>query len=167
MISGGRRIVVLGGPLVLDLFADDSSAKCPAWYTAEVNALTQDWSDRLAELPVAQPLATHPGSCSQYHEKAGGAGHDAHHELCVQQRENGGRYVFLLLKLGERVRHGGLKMPITSVLSVAVFVSICRPRFVPADDKQKPTSAFFAGAIVIFDKSPRGERFLAISIVSI
>jgi phage N-6-adenine-methyltransferase len=38
------------GPLVLDLFADDSNAKCPAWYTAEDNALTQDWSGRLAEL---------------------------------------------------------------------------------------------------------------------
>ena len=38
------------GPLVLDLFADDSNAKCPAWYTAEDNALTQDWSERLAEL---------------------------------------------------------------------------------------------------------------------
>lgn len=40
----------LFGPLVLDLFADDDNAKCPAWYTAEDNALTQDWSERLAEL---------------------------------------------------------------------------------------------------------------------
>ncbi|MDM3169710.1 DNA N-6-adenine-methyltransferase, partial [Citrobacter sp. Cf111] len=31
--------------------------------------------------------------------------------------------------------------------------------FVPADEKQKPTSAFFAGAIAVFDKSWRGERF--------
>jgi phage N-6-adenine-methyltransferase len=38
------------GPLLLDLFADDINAKCPAWYTAEDNALTQDWSGRLAEL---------------------------------------------------------------------------------------------------------------------
>lgn len=38
------------GPLTLDLFADDDNAKCPVWYTAEDNALTQDWSERLAEL---------------------------------------------------------------------------------------------------------------------
>lgn len=31
--------------------------------------------------------------------------------------------------------------------------------FVPADEKQKPTSAFFAGAIVVFDKTWRGEHF--------
>lgn len=41
-------INALFGPLVLDLFADGDNAKCPAWYTAEDNALTQDWSERLA-----------------------------------------------------------------------------------------------------------------------
>lgn len=51
-------INALFGPLVLDLFADDDNAKCPAWYTAEDNALTQDWSERLAEL-VVQVMATH------------------------------------------------------------------------------------------------------------
>jgi phage N-6-adenine-methyltransferase len=30
--------------------------------------------------------------------------------------------------------------------------------FKPADEKQRPTSAFFAGAIAVFDKSWRGER---------
>lgn len=29
----------------------------------------------------------------------------------------------------------------------------------PADEKQKPTSAFFAGAIAVFDKTWRGEHF--------
>ncbi|MDK1687984.1 phage N-6-adenine-methyltransferase [Cronobacter malonaticus] len=38
------------GPLVLDLFSDGENAKCEAYYTAEDNALTQDWSARLAEL---------------------------------------------------------------------------------------------------------------------
>lgn len=31
--------------------------------------------------------------------------------------------------------------------------------FVPADEKQQPTSAFFAGAIAVFDKTWRGESF--------
>jgi len=38
------------GPFVLDLFTDGENSKCPAFYTAEDNALTQDWSARLAEL---------------------------------------------------------------------------------------------------------------------
>ncbi|VFS66819.1 phage N-6-adenine-methyltransferase [Kluyvera cryocrescens] len=56
------------GPLVLDLFADDDNAKCPAWYTAEDNALTQDWSSRLLELGGAG-YGNPPYSRSQYHEK--------------------------------------------------------------------------------------------------
>lgn len=61
-------INALFGPLVLDLFADDDNAKCPAWYTAEDNALTQDWSERLAELGGAG-YGNPPYSRSQYHEK--------------------------------------------------------------------------------------------------
>ena len=38
------------GPLVLDLFADDDNAKCPVWYTAEDNALMQDWSEMLESI---------------------------------------------------------------------------------------------------------------------
>ncbi|SXG02937.1 DNA adenine methylase [Klebsiella variicola] len=45
------------GPLMLDLFADDSNAKCPVWYTAEDNALTQDWSEMLSSIGV-QPTET-------------------------------------------------------------------------------------------------------------
>ena len=56
------------GPLVLDLFADESNAKCPAWYSAEDNALTQDWAGRLIELGGAA-FGNPPYSRSQYHEK--------------------------------------------------------------------------------------------------
>lgn len=65
------------GPLMLDLFADDSNAKCPVWYTAEDNALTQDWSEMLSSIGGAA-YGNPPYSRSQYHEKW----HDAHHELC-------------------------------------------------------------------------------------
>lgn len=144
------------GPLVLDLFADDSNAKCPAWYTAEVNALTQDWSERLAELGGAA-FGNPPYSRSQYHEKQAITGMTHIMSYASQQRENGGRYVFLLKSATSE----------TWWPEAADHVCFIRGRigfdlptwFVPADDKQKPTSAFFAGAIVIFDKSWRGERF--------
>lgn len=83
------------GPLVLDLFADDSNAKCPAWYTAEDNALMQDWSERLAELGGAG-FGNPPYSRSQYHDKQAVTGmtHIINHAMAM--REKGGRYVFLI-----------------------------------------------------------------------
>ncbi len=83
------------GPLVLDLFADDSNAKCPAWYTAEDNALTQDWSQRLAELGGAG-FGNPPYSRSQYHEKQAITGMTHIMNYAAAQREKGGRYVFLI-----------------------------------------------------------------------
>lgn len=144
------------GPLVLDLFADDSNAKCPAWYTAEDNALTQDWSERLAELGGAA-FANPPYSRSQYHEKQAitGMTHIINHAMAM--REKGGRYVFLIKSATSE----------TWWPEEADHVTFIRGRigfdlptwFVPKDEKQQPTSAFFAGAIVVFDKTWRGERF--------
>jgi phage N-6-adenine-methyltransferase len=153
--------VVLGvnamfGPLVLDLFADDSNAKCPAWYTAEVNALTQDWSERLAELGGAA-FGNPPYSRSQYHEKQAITGMTHIMSYASQQRENGGRYVFLLKSATSET---WWPEDADHVCFIRGRIGFDLPTwFVPADDKQKPTSAFFAGAIVIFDKSWRGERF--------
>ncbi|HDZ2265540.1 TPA: phage N-6-adenine-methyltransferase [Klebsiella pneumoniae] len=144
------------GPLVLDLFADDSNAKCPAWYTAEVNALTQDWSGRLAELGGAA-FGNPPYSRSQYHEKQAITGMTHIMSYASQQRENGGRYVFLVKSATSET---WWPEDADHVCFIRGRIGFDLPTwFVPADDKQKPTSAFFAGAIVIFDKSWRGERF--------
>ncbi|WP_168404984.1 phage N-6-adenine-methyltransferase [Erwinia amylovora] len=144
------------GPLVLDLFADDSNAKCPAWYTAEDNALTQDWSERLAELEGAA-FANPPYSRSQYVDKQAISGmrHIMAHTMAM--RELGGRYVFLIKAATSE----------TWWPEEADHIAFIRGRigfdlpawFVPADARQQPTGAFFAGAVVIFDKTWRGERF--------
>ncbi|UWS31964.1 phage N-6-adenine-methyltransferase [Erwinia pyrifoliae] len=149
-------INALFGPLVLDLFADDSNAKCPAWYTAEDNALTQDWSERLAELGGAA-FANPPYSRSQYVDKQAitGMRHILKHTLAM--REKGGRYVFLIKAATSE----------TWWREEADHVAFIRGRirfdlpawFVPADARQQPTGASFAGAVVVFDKSWRGERF--------
>lgn len=144
------------GPLVLDLFADDSNAKCPAWYTAEDNALTQDWSCRLAELGGAA-FGNPPYSRSQYHEKQAITGMTHIMSYASQQRENGGRYVFLVKSATSET---WWPEDADHVCFIRGRIGFDLPAwFVPADDKQKPTSAFFAGAIVIFDKTWRGERF--------
>ncbi|HBV9510952.1 TPA: phage N-6-adenine-methyltransferase [Klebsiella pneumoniae] len=144
------------GPLVLDLFADDSNAKCPAWYTAEDNTLTQDWSERLAELGGAG-FGNPPYSRSQYHDKQAVTGmtHIINHAMAM--REKGGRYVFLIKSATSET---WWPEDADHVCFIRGRIGFDLPTwFVPADDKQKPTSAFFAGAIVIFDKSWRGERF--------
>jgi phage N-6-adenine-methyltransferase len=148
------------GPLVLDLFADDDNAKCPAWYTAEDNALTQDWSGRLLELGGAG-YGNPPYSRSQYHEKQAitGMRHIISHTLAM--RELGGRYVFLI-----KAATGEVWWP-----EEADHVAFIRGRisfdlpvwYRPEEGQPSESSAGFSAAIAVFDKSWRGERFSYIS----
>ncbi|WP_410733977.1 phage N-6-adenine-methyltransferase [Citrobacter freundii] len=149
-------INALFGPLVLDLFADDDNAKCPAWYTAEDNALTQDWSERLAKLGGAG-YGNPPYSRSQYHEKQAITGMTHIMKYATTQREKGGRYVFLIKAAPSET---WWPEDADHIVFIRGRIGFDLPVwFVPADEKQKPTSAFFAGAIAVFDKSWRGERF--------
>lgn len=144
------------GPLVLDLFADDSNAKCPAWYTAEDNALTQDWSARASELGGAA-FGNPPYSRSQYHEKQAITGMTHIMNYVAAQREQGGRYVFLIKAATSET---WWPEDADHIVFIRGRIGFDLPQwFIPADDKQKPTGAFFAGAIAVFDKSWRGERF--------
>lgn len=138
------------GPLVLDLFADDDNAKCPVWYTAEDNALTQDWSERLAELGGAG-YGNPPYSRSQYHKKQAITGMTHIMKYAATQREKGGRYVFLLKAAPSET---WWPEDADHIVFIRGRIGFDLPVwFVPADEKQKPTSAFFAGAIAVFDKS--------------
>ncbi|WP_411814204.1 phage N-6-adenine-methyltransferase [Enterobacter asburiae] len=144
------------GPMVLDLFADDSNAKCPAWYTAEDNALTQDWSARLAELGGAA-FANPPYSRSQYHEKQAitGMTHIMNHTMAM--RDKGGRYIYLVKSATSET---WWPEDADHIMFIRGRIGFDLPIwFVPADEKQQPTSAFFAGAIAVFDKTWRGESF--------
>lgn len=144
------------GPLALDLFADDSNAKCPAWYTAEDNALTQDWSERLAQLGGAA-FANPPYSRSQYHEKQAitGMTHIMNHTMAM--RDKGGRYIYLVKSATSET---WWPEDADHIMFIRGRIGFDLPVwFVPADEKQQPTSAFFAGAIAVFDKTWRGESF--------
>lgn len=152
------------GPLVLDLFADESNAKCPAWYSAEDNALTQDWAGRLIELGGAA-FGNPPYSRSQYHEKQAITGMTHIMSYASAQREKGGRYVFLVKSATSET---WWPEDADHVCFIRGRIGFDLPTwFKPANDKQKPTSAFFAGAIVVFDKSWRGERFSYIDRVAL
>ena len=144
------------GPLVLDLFTDGENSKCPAFYTVEDNALTQNWSAKLGELNGAA-FGNPPYSRATQHEgqQVTGMSHIMNHTF--QMRELGGRYVFLIKAATSE----------TWWPEGADHVSFIRGRigfdtpswFIPADEKQIPTGAFFAGAVAVFDKKWRGPAF--------
>lgn len=83
------------GPLTLDLFADDDNAKCPVWFTADDNALVQDWAEMLESIGGAA-FGNPPYSRSQYHEKQAITGMTHIMDHTMEMREKGGRYVFLI-----------------------------------------------------------------------
>lgn len=144
------------GPFTLDLFTDGENSKAPYFYTAEDNALTQDWSAKLKEIGGVA-FGNPPYSRSSYHEgqPLTGVGHIMSHALAM--REQYGRYVFLLKAATseswwpENADH---------ICFIRGRIGFDVPEwFVPADEKQKPTGAFFAGAIVVFDKTWTGKKF--------
>ena len=144
------------GPFVLDLFADDDNAKCPNHYTAEDNALTQDWSAKLVELGGAA-FGNPPYSRTTRHEGAPVTGMRHIIDHAVAMRERGGRYVFLLKAATSEV---WWPEQADHICFIRGRIGFDLPVwFRPADDKQKPTGAFFAGAIVVFDKAWRGPAF--------
>ncbi|MET4860321.1 phage N-6-adenine-methyltransferase [Morganella morganii] len=148
------------GPFTLDLFTDGQNSKCPNYYTAEDNALTQDWSEKLKELGGAA-YGNPPYSRAAYHGKQAVTGMVHIMEYAKSMREKGGRYVFLLKAATSEVWWP----------EWADHVAFIRGRigfdlpdwFVPADEKQKPSGAFFAGAVVILDKDWQGDKISYIS----
>ncbi|MET4859440.1 phage N-6-adenine-methyltransferase [Morganella morganii] len=148
------------GPCTLDLFTDGQNSKCPNYYTAEDNALTQDWSEKLKELGGAA-YANPPYSRATYHDKQAVTGMVHIMEYAQAMREKGGRYIFLIKAATSE----------TWWPEWADHVAFIRGRigfdlpdwFVPADEKQKPSGAFFAGAVVILDKDWQGDKISYIS----
>lgn len=148
------------GPFTLDLFTDGQNSKCPNYYTAEDNALTQDWSEKLKELGGAA-YGNPPYSRSSYHDKQAVTGVRNIMEYAQTMREKGGRYVFLLKAATSEVWWPEWA---DHVAFIRGRIGFDLPEwFVPADEKQKPSGAFFAGAVVILDKDWQGDKISYIS----
>ncbi|MEY0558034.1 phage N-6-adenine-methyltransferase [Providencia rettgeri] len=144
------------GPFTLDLFTDGQNSKCPYFYTAENNALTQDWSERIKQLGGAA-YANPPYSRSAYHEKQAitGVGHIMNHAFSM--REKGGRYVFLLKAA---MSEAWWPENADHVCFIRGRIGFELPEwFNPADEDQVPSGARFSGAIVVFDKTWNRKAF--------
>ncbi|EPM5305690.1 phage N-6-adenine-methyltransferase [Cronobacter sakazakii] len=148
------------GPLVLDLFSDGENAKCEAYYTAEDNALTQDWSARLAELNGAA-FGNPPYSRASRHDGDYITGMRYIMQHASAMREKGGRYLFLIKAATSEV---WWPEDADHVAFIRGRIGFDLPSwFVPKNEKKIPSGAFFAGAIVVFDKTWRGPAMSYIS----
>ncbi|HHF7996757.1 phage N-6-adenine-methyltransferase [Escherichia coli] len=148
------------GPLVLDLFSDGENSKCPDFYTAEDNALTQDWSARLAELNGAA-FGNPPYSRATQHEGQYVTGMRYIMQHTSAMREKGGRYIFLIKAATSEV---WWPEDADHVAFIRGRIGFDLPGwFIPKDDNQIPSGAFFAGAIAVFDKNWRGPAMSYIS----
>lgn len=141
------------GPLVLDLFSDGENSKCAAYYTAEDNALVQDWAARLKELNGAA-FANPPYSTAKQHEGEyiTGMRHIMRHTAAM--REVGGRYVFFIKSATSEVWWPENADHIAFVRGRIGFE--VPTWFKPKDAKQEASSAGFGAAIAVFDQSWSG-----------
>ncbi|HAT3794565.1 TPA: phage N-6-adenine-methyltransferase [Serratia marcescens] len=144
------------GPLVLDLFSDGENSKCAAFYTADDNALVQNWSVRLSELNGAA-FANPPYSTAKQHEGEYITGMRHTHEM----RELGGRYVFLIKSATSEV---WWPEDADHVAFIRGRIGFDVPSWYrPADARQEAASAGFGAAIAIFDKAWRGPAHSYVS----
>ncbi|ASN14885.1 phage N-6-adenine-methyltransferase [Pantoea ananatis] len=148
------------GPFVLDLFADESNAKCEAYYSAEDNALSQNWSERLAELNGAA-YANPPYSRASQHDGQYITGMRQIMAHTLAMREAGGRYVFLI-----KAATGEAWWPEDAdhIAFIRGRISFDLPTWYrPEEGQPSESSAGFGAAIAVFDKSWRGPKFDYIS----
>lgn len=148
------------GPFVLDLFTDGENSKCEAYYTAEENALVQDWSVRVSELNGAA-FGNPPYSRASMHEDEYITGMRYIMQHASAMRDKGGRFVFLIKAATSEV---WWPEDADHVAFIRGRIGFDLPMwFVPKNEKQVPSGAFFAGAVVVFDKTWRGQAMSYIS----
>lgn len=146
-------INALFGPFLIDLFTDGENSKCPRFYTAENNALLQDWAKDLAG---GKAFANPPYSRSSYDDdKNAITGMRNIMAKVMTEREKGARIVLLLKSATSEV---WWPEQADHVAFVRGRISFDLPAwFVPASNKDKASSAGFAVAICVFDKEWRGQ----------
>lgn len=141
------------GPFILDLFSDGDNAKCPRYYTVEDNALTQDWTKDLAG---GKAYANPPYSRASYEDKQAITGMRNIIAKSIEERDKGAQFVYLIKSATSEV---WWPEDADHVCFIRGRISFDLPEwFVPANKTQEASSAGFACAIAIFDKTWRGER---------
>lgn len=141
------------GPFVLDLFTDGENSKCPKFYTADNNALVQDWA---ADLAGGKAFGNPPYSRSSYDDdKTPITGMRNIIAKVMAERDKGAKIVLLLKSATSEV---WWPEEADHIAFVRGRISFDLPAwFVPATKKDQASSAGFAVTICVFDKEWRGQ----------
>ncbi|WNO62272.1 phage N-6-adenine-methyltransferase [Rheinheimera sp. MMS21-TC3] len=142
------------GPFILDLFTDGDNNKCPKFYTADNNALLQDWT---ADLNGGKAYANPPYSRSSYDDDGTAiTGMRNIMKKVMAEREKGARIVMLLKSATSEV---WWPEEADHLAFVRGRISFDLPKwFVPATKKDEASSAGFAVTICVFDKTWKGQQ---------
>ncbi|MGA9608306.1 MAG: phage N-6-adenine-methyltransferase [Rouxiella badensis] len=144
------------GPFVLDLFADKDNTKCEAYFSAEDNALIQNWSEKLSVLNGAAYANPPYSRASKYEDVyVTGMRHIMAHTMAM--RELGGRYVFLI-----KAATGEVWWPEEAdhIAFIRGRISFDLPTWYrPEEGQPTESSAGFGAAIAVFDKNWHGTKF--------
>jgi phage N-6-adenine-methyltransferase len=145
------------GAIVLDLFANEGNQLAPNFYTAEINAMTQDWAMDLKSYGGA--AFANPPYSRPYFDEDGTPITGIEHviQYCREQREKGAK-IMLLLKAA--TSDGWWPEDADFIQFVSGRIGFQAPAwYVPTDlKKDKPSSSGFASAVIIFDKDWAWER---------
>lgn len=145
------------GSIVIDIFADDCNTLLPSYYTAADNALTKNLAADLRKIGGSAAYGNPPYSRASFDDENNAiTGMEHIIEWCRNQRDEGAK-ILLLIKAATSE---------TWWPEDADFIQFIKGRvgfeapdwFVPATPKDKPSSAGFPSAVVIFDKSWAWER---------
>ncbi|WP_230431806.1 phage N-6-adenine-methyltransferase [Plesiomonas shigelloides] len=149
------------GPFTLDLFTDGDNSKCVNFYTAEQNALLQDWASDLKQFggsAFANPPYSRE-SKDNNGEYVTGMRHII--DKALAERDAGARIVFLIKATPsetwwpEEADH---------IVFIKGRIGFDVPEwFVPEEGSAAKAGAGFASAVAIFDKNWRGEKMSYIS----
>lgn len=138
------------GSIVLDIFADESNALLPNFYTAKDNALSKDLAKDLRSIGGTAAFANPPYSRPHYDEQGNPiTGMENILDWCRAQRENGAK-IILLIK--GATSEDWWPDDADFIQFIKGRIAFEKPDWYRAQEKEKSLSAGFPSAVVIFDK---------------
>ncbi|EMN6272617.1 phage N-6-adenine-methyltransferase [Vibrio cholerae] len=138
------------GSIVLDIFADESNALLPNFYTAKDNALSKDLAKDLRGIGGTAAFANPPYSRPHYDEQGNPiTGMENILDWCRVQRENGAK-IILLIK--GATSEDWWPDDADFIQFIKGRIAFEKPDWYRAQEKEKSLSAGFPSAVVIFDK---------------
>ncbi|MCG6228108.1 phage N-6-adenine-methyltransferase [Vibrio furnissii] len=138
------------GSIVLDIFADESNALLPNFYTAKDNALSKDLAQDLRRIGGTAAFANPPYSRPFLDEQGEPVtGMNNILDWCRVQRGNGAK-IILLIKAA--TSEGWWPDDADFVQFIEGRITFEKPCWYRAEKEEKSLSAGFPSAVVIFDK---------------